>query len=82
VGYRPPKGVRPPQLEGKRTGRPEGSTSFGRAWDDFKWGLAHCDDPEAPPPSKGAELWRAFARRHRLAMIHFAIHHHYRRRGR
>jgi hypothetical protein len=25
MGYRPPKGVRPPQLEGKRTGRPKGS---------------------------------------------------------
>jgi hypothetical protein len=23
MGYRPPKGVRPPQLEGKRTGRPK-----------------------------------------------------------
>ncbi len=27
MGYRPPKGVRPPQLEGKRTGRPRGSTN-------------------------------------------------------
>ena len=25
MGYRPPKGVRPPQFEGKRTGRPKGS---------------------------------------------------------
>jgi hypothetical protein len=25
MGYRPPKGVRPPQLEGKRCGRPKGS---------------------------------------------------------
>jgi hypothetical protein len=27
MGFRPPKGVRPPQLEGKRTGRPKGSRS-------------------------------------------------------
>jgi hypothetical protein len=27
MGYRPPKGVRPPQLEGKRKGRPKGSTN-------------------------------------------------------
>jgi hypothetical protein len=27
MGYRPPKGVRPPQLEGKRCGRPKGSTN-------------------------------------------------------
>jgi hypothetical protein len=45
MGYRPPKGVRPPQLEGRRTGRPKGSR---KGWsgllsdasdlsDDIRW---------------------------------------------
>ena len=31
MSYQPPKGVRPPQLEGKRTGRPKGSRNLAAA---------------------------------------------------
>jgi hypothetical protein len=61
VGYRPPKGVRPPQLEGRRTGRPRGSRSHARAWADARWGYDHCYDDEADPPSPAALLWWRFA---------------------
>jgi hypothetical protein len=60
MGYRPPKGVRPPQLEGKRTGRPIGSLNWASAWRDAVWGFMHADD-YAKPPTAGAGLWQAFA---------------------
>jgi hypothetical protein len=59
--FSPPKGVRPPQFEGKRTGRPKGSLAWPKAWKDCLWGFEHCNDPNAKPPTPGAGLWQAFA---------------------
>jgi hypothetical protein len=53
--------VRPPQLEGRRTGRPKGSRSHARAWADARWGYEHGDDDGAVPPSDAALLWGQFA---------------------
>ncbi len=62
MGYRPPRGVRPPQLEGKRTGRPKGSPNLARAWREVQWGYSHRGDNWVPSvPSGGAELWWHFA---------------------
>ncbi len=61
MGYRPPKGVRPPQLEGKRTGRPKGSRNFDSAWQDALWGYNHRHLDRATPPTPGAALWWHFA---------------------
>ena len=58
--YRPPKGVRPPQFEGKRTGRPKGSRNWRGAWRECLWGYRHANDWNAEPPSGGAALWQAF----------------------
>jgi len=61
MGYQPPKGVRPPQLEGRRTGRPKGSKSHARTWADAIWGYEHRYDDRAFPPNQSARLWWAFA---------------------
>ena len=61
MGFRPPKGVRPPQLEGKRTGRPRGSRNWQNAWQDCYWGYLHAEDFDAVPPTSGAALWQCFA---------------------
>ena len=61
MGYRPPKGVRPPQLEGRRTGRPKGSKNFASAWRDALWGYEHAYDDEGAPPTPAARLWWYFA---------------------
>lgn len=61
MGYRPPKGVRPPQLEGKRTGRPKGSKSYADAWADVRWAYDHRYDDRASPPSRNAFIWWGFA---------------------
>jgi len=61
MGFRPPKGVRPPQLEGKRTGRPKGMKNFARYWRDAVWGLEHADEEKAIPPNPSAKLWQSFA---------------------
>jgi hypothetical protein len=61
MSYRPPKGVRPPQLEGKRTGRPKGSVNMARAWRDARWGYQHRYEDHADPPTAGAALWWYFA---------------------
>lgn len=61
MGYRPPKGVRPPQLEGRRTGRPKGSRNHAAAWADVTWGFAHRDEDRVWPPSPAALLWWYFA---------------------
>jgi hypothetical protein len=61
--FRPPKGVRPPQLEGKRTGRPVGSKNYARAWREAQWGYEHADD-DVPPPTAGAGVWRLLAQYH------------------
>lgn len=60
MAYRPPKNVRPAQLEGKRTGRPKGSRNWRKGWKDCVWGYLHSDDGAAPP-TPGAALWQAFA---------------------
>jgi hypothetical protein len=59
--YRPPKGIRPPQLEGKRTGRPKGSKNWASAWRDVQWALGHCYDPKPDFPSPAAAVWWLFA---------------------
>ena len=55
--YRPPKGVRPPQLEGKRTGRPKGSKNGVHVWRDVLWGYEHRSQHRAHPPNPLALLW-------------------------
>ena len=60
MGIHPPKGVRPPQLEGKRTGRPKGSKNWSCAWRDAMWGFHNRFD-NVRPPTPGAALWRNFA---------------------
>lgn len=64
MGFRPPKGVRPPQLEGKRTGRPKGSRNYAVAWQDVLWGYEHRDEGLASPPTTAALLWWGFASRY------------------
>lgn len=61
MGYIPPKGVRPPQLEGKRTGRPKGSRSYARVWADVVFGYEHRYEERAAPPTLEARLWWTFA---------------------
>ena len=62
MGYIPPKGVRPPQLEGKRTGRPKGSRDHAAAWADVRWGFSHRhSDSEQSIPTPAARLWWYFA---------------------
>ena len=61
MGYRPPKGVRPPQLEGKRTGRPKGSKNHARVWADVIWGYEHRNDARAAYPNQAARMWWSFA---------------------
>lgn len=57
----PPKGVRPPQLEGKRVGRPKGSKNWSCAKRDILWGYYNSNAGYVRPPSPGAALWRLFA---------------------
>ncbi len=64
MGYKPPKGVRPAHLEGKRTGRPKGSRKWASAWRDILWGYQHAEDYGALPPTPGAALWQAYAADH------------------
>lgn len=64
MGYRPPKGVRPPQLEGKRTGRPKGSKSHARVWADVVWGYRHRYETHADYPNQAARMWWTFASRY------------------
>jgi hypothetical protein len=61
MGYRPPKGVRPPQLEGKRTGRPKGSRNGANAWRDVLWGYKHRYEERGNPPNAAAHLWWGLA---------------------
>jgi hypothetical protein len=59
--YTPPKGIAPPQLAGKRTGRPRGSRNLARAWRDVLWAYKHAGDDETAAPTGHAALWRSFA---------------------
>jgi hypothetical protein len=61
MAFFPPKGQRPPQLEGKRTGRPPGARNWSSAWKDCLWGYQHANDRTAKPPTAGAALWQAYA---------------------
>ena len=61
MAFSPPKGVRPPQFEGKRVGRPKGSRNWAGAWKDCVWGYLHANDFDATPPTAGAGVWQAFA---------------------
>jgi DNA-directed RNA polymerase subunit RPC12/RpoP len=45
--FRPPKGMRPPQLEGKRTGRPKGSRNAPRPLLDWRW-IYEGKEPKTP----------------------------------
>ncbi len=64
MGYRPPKGVRPPQLEGKRVGRPRGSRNHARVWDDILWAYRHRYEERALPPNPAAMWWYRLAYRY------------------
>jgi hypothetical protein len=75
MGYRPPKGVRPPQLEGKRTGRPKGSRSFAPAWRDALWGYEHWEKGQGCPPRAAAALWWYFAQCFPDELEAFLQHH-------
>lgn len=57
MGYQPQKGVRPPQLEGRRTGRPKGSRNNADFWADVFWGYEHRGQDRAQPPTIGALWW-------------------------
>lgn len=57
MAYKPPKGVRPPQLEGKRRGRPRGSKNWISGWRDAQWGYDHRDDNCPKFPSSAAAVW-------------------------
>lgn len=61
MGFHPPKGVKPPQLEGKRTGRPRGSRNYAKVWADARWGYDHRHENYAYPPTQAAWLWWYFA---------------------
>jgi hypothetical protein len=57
MAFRPPKGVRPPQLEGKRTGRPKGSKTHARVWADILWGFRHRFEERVNAPNPSALWW-------------------------
>jgi hypothetical protein len=48
-------------LEGKRTGRPKGSTNYARAWRDVLWAYEHRYEEQGYPPSAAAYLWWGLA---------------------
>ncbi len=61
MGYRPPKGIAPPWLEGKRTGRPKGSRSYAAFWRDAIWAYENRYEERVQPPTLGALIWWRFA---------------------
>lgn len=75
MGFRPPKGVRPPQLEGKRTGRPKGSRNHAKGWADVLWGYEHRDEERACPPSTAAYFWWGFAQHYPDELGEFLRHY-------
>jgi hypothetical protein len=66
MAYRPPKGVRPPQLEGKRTGRPKGSVSPPRLLRDMRWVSNH---PEEEDKTQGHRICRAWLQENRKGFM-------------
>jgi hypothetical protein len=75
MAFHPPKGVRPPQFEGKRTGRPKGSRTMTKALDDILWGFDHAKVEDAVPPTAGAALWQAFAEEYFDEVYYFLDSH-------
>jgi hypothetical protein len=55
--YKPPRGVRPPQLEGRRSGRPKGIRNHAAVRADIDWAFEHRYDPQAIPPTPAARYW-------------------------
>jgi hypothetical protein len=55
MGFRPPKGIRPPQFEGKRTGRPKSRTSRPTSSDNVR--------PDDIPGDEGTERCIAVIKR-------------------
>jgi hypothetical protein len=60
MGYKPPKGIDPPQLKGKRTGRPKGSRNYAKVWEDLDWAYRHLDEEPTTAPSQNALMWWRF----------------------
>jgi len=75
MAFQPPKGVRPPQLEGKRTGRPKGSKNWACAWRDAIWGNNNRFDDEACPPTPGAALWQDLAEHFPMELDEWLFEH-------
>jgi hypothetical protein len=75
MAYTPPKGIRPPQLEGKRTGRPRGSRNLAAAWRDAVWAWEHRDEEEVCPPTAGAAVWWFLADRYPAELEEFLEAH-------
>jgi hypothetical protein len=61
MGFRPPKGLDPPQLKGKRTGRPRGSRNHAQALADIQWAYDNLDEDPEEAPNSNALLWWRFA---------------------
>jgi hypothetical protein len=65
MGFHPPRGVRPAQLEGKRTGRPRGSRTHASAWSDISWAYANIDKYPVSAPNGNAYNWWKYGISHR-----------------
>lgn len=57
MGYRPPRGVSPPWLEGKRTGRPKGTRNHAKVWADIEWAYKNRYSDSDSAPSISARFW-------------------------
>jgi len=57
VGYRPPKGIAPPQLAGKRTGRPRGSRNYAEDWEPIEWAYKNRYEQSVAAPNVMSLLW-------------------------
>ena len=56
------KGLRPPQLEGRRTGRPKGSRNHAKVWADIEWAYEHRHvEPASAPNVTALQWWRLAA---------------------
>jgi hypothetical protein len=51
-------------LDGRRTGRPQGPRTTSRVRRDIPWAYRNLDKVGAKPPSAGARLWADLARGH------------------
>lgn len=58
MGYRPPRGVKPPQLEGRRTGRPKGTRNHAAVWAEIEWAYENrFEEPASAPSVMARFLW-------------------------